>query len=131
MAQKHHRWFHDDILKKLHRKLWKISRKTCSCHLTKLHDYGLQLTTGLKPFQTLFWKCSESKRCSKISKIPKSLSRTASSSQTLQACSLEYFRLQQNRLQEKCSPLVFRDSWKYAKKRSIMESFYQRNKITI
>ena len=67
-----------------------IQENICSSHLTKLHDYNLQPTTGLTPpLQILFWKCSEGKGCSKVLKTPKNLSKTASPL-TLQACSLEF-----------------------------------------
>ena len=57
----------------------------------KLHGYNLQPTTGLKPpLQILFWKLSGGKGCCKISKIPKNLSKTVSSSLPLQTCSLEF-----------------------------------------
>ena len=75
--------------------------------------------------EILFWKCSEGKRCSKISKTPKNLCKTVISSLTLQTCSLE---LQQNRLQERRFLLMFWNSWKYFKKKFIMESFYPGNK---
>ena len=56
-----------------------------------MHDYILQPATGLKPpLQVLFWKCSEEKGCSKISKIPKTICKSGSSSLTLQACSIEF-----------------------------------------
>ena len=96
----------------------------CSSHLMKLHDYSLQPTAALKPLlQMLFWKCSEGKGCSKISKTPKNLCKTVSSSLTLQACVLEFSASTKQAPRKKFYNGVL--------KRSIMESFYQGNKITI
>ena len=56
----------------------------------KFYNYSLQHATGLKPpLQILFLKFSESKACSKISKIIKNLSKNVSSFLTQQAWSLE------------------------------------------
>ena len=108
-----------------------IQENICSSHLTKLHNYSLQPTTGLKPpLQILFWKCSEGKGCSKILKISKHLCKNClffSKATGLQSKISAYNKTDS----KKSFLLVFWDSWKYLKKRYIMESFYQGKKITI
>ena len=94
----------------------------------KLHGLSLQSTSGRKPsLEISFWKCSESKGCSEISKISKNLCKTVSSSLMLQACSLEF------PVSAKQTPrkMFLVNVQKYFKKRSVIESFYEGNKITI
>ena len=81
----------------------------------ELHEYSLQPTTGLH-YDT-FWKCSESKGSSKISKIPKSICKTVPFSLTLQPCSPE-LSISANIDSKKNSSFVYSEI--VAKERSIM-----------
>ena len=58
----------------------------------QLHECSLECTTGLKTsIQILFWKCSERKGYSKMSKIKKkNICKTVTFSLTLQCCSPEF-----------------------------------------
>ena len=77
----------------------------------KLRDYSLQPTTWLKP---LYWYFSGSaqkgKKCSKISKTPKNLLITVS----------QFLGFNKTDSRKKNFLLVFWNSWKYLKERSVM-----------
>ena len=115
-------------LKQLNWKLWKISRKTyvVISLLIKLQDYSLGPTIGLKPpLQILAWKCSEKKRCSKISKTRKEyLQNLFLFLWSYSKCASQNSQFNKNRLQEKYFLLVFWSSWKFAWTRAILRSFY-------
>ena len=70
-----------------------------------------------------FWKYSERKGCSKISKIPKKFLCHRPFFTNGTACRVQNFRLQQTHIPRKCFLWVFWKSWKFAREKSIMKSF--------
>ena len=123
----------------------KLSEKNMwgSSLLLEVHEYSLQ-PTGLvaRIWSTAYWtrctnivyslpdcttdalwECLEYKGCSKISKFPKKSLRKSAFFSNATALQSRIFDISQCRLQEKCFLLVFWNSWKFARERSILKSF--------
>ena len=98
-----------------------------------MHDYSIQSTTGLKtPLEIFFCNYSQRKRYSKISKIPSEVLQNSLFFPSVIGSSPEFLNSAKTNSKKsvfyECSKIP---SWKLARKRSIMVSFYPSNRKTI
>ena len=98
-----------------------------------MHDYSIQSTTGLKtPLEIFFCNYSQGKRYSKISKIPSEVLQNSLFFPSVIGSSPEFLNSAKTNSKKsvfyECSKMP---SWKLARKRSIMMSFYPSNRKTI
>ena len=92
-------------------------------YVIELHDDSLQSYNRTDTF----WKCSERKGCSKISKIQKKSLRNCPFFSNATAPQSRISDFSKYKLQEKCFLWVFWNSWNFAKERPIMTSLGQLN----